>query len=279
MSAPSGDGYAEFARVRAAVAAQQYPDRIEYAIVVSGNDGSQARTDRYRARYYSQTGELRVQTITAEEQAHPPHPHGFDFSLSMTVNGGRGGGTETTQTKNLAPSKAIEDLLGVPFLTPVYSFGITPPPKAAGEAAASQSSGLKTIAVVAAPQHDYDVTLLGNESIDGRETEHLGLRPLHDPNRLRLRELWVDPTSKLPRRAVISRNFTVAPEDTVPWRIDFAIVGTSLYVARETALAPLHEAHARFVTNAEVTFDYAPEPGGVPAIALDPGTFRSLTEP
>ena len=77
MIAPADDAYAEFVRVRAAVAAARYPERIEYAVVVSGVDGSKPQTDRYRARYYADTGELRVQTITAREQANPPHPHGL----------------------------------------------------------------------------------------------------------------------------------------------------------------------------------------------------------
>jgi hypothetical protein len=278
MIAPADDAYAEFARVRAAVAAARYPEQVDYAVVVSGKDGSKPRSDRYRARYFPQTGELRVQTITAEELANPPHPHGFNFSLSMTLGAG-GGGSETTSTKNLAPSKAIEDLLGVPFLTPDYSFGIAHAFARTPAMPAPQSTGLKTIAIVVSPQHDYAVTDAGSETIDGVATEHLVLKPLHDPNRYRLRDLWIDPATELPRRAVIARNFTVAPEDTTPWRIDFAIVGGALYIARETALATLHMPHGRFVASATVTFDYQPAAGGVPPIPLDPGRFRSLLEP
>jgi hypothetical protein len=280
MIPATADAYDEFARVRAAVSSARYPERIEYAVVVSGNDGSQQRTERYRARYYARTGELRVQTITAQERANAPHPHGFDFRLSMTLSGGHGEtGVDTTSTKNLAPSKAIEDMLGVPFLTPTHSFGIARSSVETHERPAPQSSGLKTIAVVSTSQRDYAVTLVGTETIDGVQAEHLSLRPLRDPNRLRLRDLWVDPATKLPRRAIVARNFTVAPEDTVPWRIDFLIVDGGLFITRETALATLREPHARVVSNASVTFDYKPVEGSVPAIELDPGNFRSLLEP
>jgi hypothetical protein len=280
MTPAAGDAYAEFAQVRTAVAAMRYPERVEYAVVVSGKDGSQTRTDRYRARYYPQTGELRVQTITAQEQADPPHPHGVNLHLTMTVMGGRGEtGVDTASSKNLTPSKAVEDLLGVPFLTPDYSFGIAHAAVHRHDEPAPESSGLKTIAIVSTPQHDYAVTSGGTETIDGVQTDRLILRPLHDPNRFRLRELWVDPSTHLPRRAVVARNFTVAPEDTVPWRVDFAVLDGGLYVASESALAPLHEAHARIVSNAAVTFDYKPAEGAVPAIPLDPGGFRSLIEP
>jgi hypothetical protein len=279
IPAAAVDAYAEFARVRAAVAAARYPERIDYAVEVSGVDGSQPRTDRYRARYYPESGELRVQTITAQERASPPHPHGFDFRLSMTLCGGRcETGSETTSTRNLTPSKAIEDLLGVPFLTPDYSFGIARP--AYGAPAQTPPPGdLKTIAVVSAARRDYAVTFAGSEILDGAAAERLALRPLRDPKRLRLRELWIDPATKLPRRAIVACNFTVAPEDTVPWRIDFRTIDGGLYIVREAALADLHEAHGRWVSKAAVAFDYAPESGGVPAIALDPGPFRSLQEP
>jgi hypothetical protein len=280
MTAPAGDAYAEFAQVRSAVAAVRYPERVEYAVVVSGKDGSLTRTDRYRARYYSNTGELRVQTITAQEQANPPHPHGFALHLTMTLMGGKGEtGVDTASSKNLAPSKAIEDLLGVPFLTPDYSFGIARAAAHRHDAPAPESSGLKTIAIVSTPQHDYAVTSAGTEAIDGAQTDHLILKPLHDPNRYRLRELWIDPSTHLPRRAVVAKNFTVAPEDTVPWRVDFAVANGSLYIASETALATLHMAHARVISNATVVFDYKPAEGSVPAIPLDPGEFRSLLEP
>jgi hypothetical protein len=280
MIASADDAYAEFARVRAAVAAARYPEQVDYAVVVSGTDGSKPRSDRYRARYFPQTGELRVQTITAQEQAHPPHPHGFNFSFSMALCGGRcETGQAVSNTKNLTPSKDIEDLLGVPFLTPDYSFGIARAAAKIHAEPVSQSTGLKTIAVVVSPQHDYAVTNAGSETIDGKQTEHLVLKPLHDPNRYRLRDLWVDPATKLPLRAVVARNFTVAPEDTTPWRIDFTTVDGGLYIASETALATLHMPHGRFVSTATVTFDYKPGPGGVPPIPLDPGEFRSLIEP
>ena len=269
------DAYAEFARVRAAVAAVRYPERVDYAIVVSGQDGAEYRSDRYRARYDTDTAVLRVQTISERELAQPASPHGFDLTLTISL-----WGVVVLHTKNLTPTKAIEDLLGVPFLAPTYSFGIAhASAPSLGPTPSPQGTGLKTIAVVSAAQHDYTVTLDGDETIDGATFEHLTLRPLHDPNRYRLRELWVDSASKLPRRAIVSRNFTVAPEDTVAWSVDFATIEGGLYIESESALSTLQEAHGRAVSNATVTFDYAPIETNVPAIPLDPGAFRALQEP
>jgi hypothetical protein len=269
------DAYAEFARVRAAVAAVRYPERVDYAVVVGGEDGAEYRSDRYRARYDTDTGVLRVQTISARELSQPTSPHGFDLTLNISL-----WGVVILHTKNLTPTKAIEDLLGVPFLTPTYSFGLARSfAPSLGVTPSPEGTGLKTIAVVSAAQHDYAVTLDGDEAIAGVTFEHLTLRPLHDPNRFRLRELWVDSASKLPRRAVLSRNFTVAPEDTVAWTVDFASIDGGLYITNENALGTLQEAHGRTVSNATITFDYAPIETDVPAIPLDPGSFRALQEP
>jgi hypothetical protein len=54
---------------------------------------------------------------------------------------------------------------------------------------------LQTIATVSATARVYDVTLAGEESIDGRRCYHLVLRPLVAGPRYPLRALWVDESS------------------------------------------------------------------------------------
>jgi hypothetical protein len=54
---------------------------------------------------------------------------------------------------------------------------------------------LRTIAVVTAVSHTYDVTMAGEEIAGGRRCYHLRLRPRGDPERFPLRDLWVDETS------------------------------------------------------------------------------------
>lgn len=54
-------------------------------------------------------------------------------------------------------------------------------------------SGLKTIAnVTAYAQPAYALDLTGIEAVDGHDAYHLRLRPLSDPERHNLRDLWVD---------------------------------------------------------------------------------------
>lgn len=54
---------------------------------------------------------------------------------------------------------------------------------------------LQTIATVTSTARVYDVTLAGEEELDGRRSYHLALRPRYDPVRFPLRELWVDESS------------------------------------------------------------------------------------
>jgi hypothetical protein len=68
--------------------------------------------------------------------------------------------------------------------------GATPPPSPPPDLAPDPLE-LKTIATVTSAGDPYDVTLVGIESINGRRCYHLRLRPLGDPDRFPLRELWV----------------------------------------------------------------------------------------
>ena len=47
--------------------------------------------------------------------------------------------------------------------------------------------------VVAVSNSPYDVTLIDQPTMDGRVLDHLALRPRFNPDRFRIRELWVDP--------------------------------------------------------------------------------------
>jgi hypothetical protein len=51
---------------------------------------------------------------------------------------------------------------------------------------------LQTIATVTANSHAYDIALVGEESVDGRRTYHLKLRPRAEPERYPLRDVWVE---------------------------------------------------------------------------------------
>jgi hypothetical protein len=66
---------------------------------------------------------------------------------------------------------------------------------------ALDDSGLKTIAVVAATNADYQMDLAGEDTIDGHVTEHIHLTPLRNLPKYNLRDLWVDTQTFDLRRA------------------------------------------------------------------------------
>jgi hypothetical protein len=93
---------------------------------------------------------------------------------------------------------------GPPYVWPARTFGLIPPTHAGSggssvfeEAAPSPSPSLEpgTIGRVTAIRREYDVTLVGMETVDGATVYHLHLVPRIDPDTQHLRELYVDTTT------------------------------------------------------------------------------------
>ena len=88
---------------------------------------------------------------------------------------------------------------------PDLSFTFVPQKSDAGDATGlnlniptpepSEAADIKTITSVRARSRPYDVTFAGNETIDGKETTHLALRPYRDPAKHILRDVWIDPAT------------------------------------------------------------------------------------
>jgi len=84
---------------------------------------------------------------------------------------------------------------------------------------------LGTIATVQAVDKAYDVTLVGSEIIDGRDSYHLQLRPLRDPDRYPLRDLWVERSGFEVVRLTYEQPFG-GPSTRARIHYDFAPIGT-----------------------------------------------------
>lgn len=270
----TNDAYAIFLHTRSAVTAARYPRRLDYTIEVSGTEGGETRANHYKGRYDTTNDAIRVFPISDEELAGTaPHPHDFDFNRiivqGVSVPIGR-------------PSDP--DLLGgSPILDPVYSFGLRF--KRATDIAApdgDSSDSLPVIAVVSNNAPDYNVKLLGEESLNDEQTFHLELKPLRKPKKYRLRELWIGATDFLPRQAIVAGNFTVAPLVDIPWKVSFKVVDGIPYISSERAQATLYLSHHHVVHDAEVDFQDIQESYGdfidAPLVAPDV-TPTSLLEP
>jgi hypothetical protein len=114
------------------------------------------------------------------------------------------------------------------------AFANAPPPNLAPDPFAPPS-----IATVVSVDRAYAATLIGVETIGMRSAYHLALRPLGDPNKLPLRDVWVDRNSFSVAALTYERRATGdAPAGTV--RYEFAPVGARPYwtVVRISATLP-----------------------------------------
>jgi hypothetical protein len=126
-----------------------------------------------------------------------------------------------------------------PYLSPFNTFGLIE--RRAGErpslyeaperpAAAGEPPVIGNVTVVA---RAYDVSLIGTERLGGHAVYHLGLRPLRDPARNRLRELFVATDSYRLERAVIQAYGVAGPLRTRPLvTIEYAPAGGAQTIVR-----------------------------------------------
>lgn len=206
-------------------------------------------------------------SLSREDAANPHVPHGINFAAGLTgLSSGSsaapgapatGGGSLLSTTLN---PETPDDPVGEVTFAIDQDYGL-----ALDAVAIATTSDLSEVSS-AAPvlQHigrtgtivrNYEVTDLGDVTAsDGSVQHHLGLRPLRDPGRYRLRELWIDATTNLPVRAVVHGISNAAPLDTIDWRVDFTQIQGGTYVTRETALAPLRTVYGE-VDDATVSFE------------------------
>lgn len=195
----SVDPYGLFDQTRAFVAGAVYPPGLAYkvAITVSNADGSSA--NHYQSYFDSREDRVAVEAHSEEETLHPHvPPSGVNISILgfPAYIGGR---------------EVPPDVFGVPVLTPTFMFGIARK-RAAGQAENTDSTQpatpLKTIGTVITRERDYLITLIAIEDVAGHTDYHLRLKPLRDPRRFRLRDLWIDSVTKAPDRLISDGNFT-----------------------------------------------------------------------
>ena len=223
------DGGAIFSRVRKAWGEGAYPRWAEYATVVEFHkDGHLVR------RTWDTTEDLRHGVVfsrkfSREDMTNPNVPHGINIAIPFLGN------------LNPAP---VPDPIGHVAFAIDQDDGMSPSGRhitlATSDRALDEAgTKLPLIGRTGTIERDYDVKLL--ETLhDERGTEyHLGLTPLRDPAKHRLRELYVDGASFLPEASVVEGIGSRAPLTKVRWRVEYTQIEGATYIARETALADL----------------------------------------
>jgi len=77
---------------------------------------------------------------------------------------------------------------------------------------------------------DYDVRLVGDESLRYGEAHHLTLTPLHDPKLFRLRDLWIDKASGASVQLAVDGIYNGKPYDGIRWLVRYVPLGGRWYV-------------------------------------------------
>lgn len=242
------DPYEIFARARAYWSTQRYPASLQYDVAVSVTENGKRKTERYAESFDAINDVIAVDPVSDYESAHPQKVSGINIGIAL-------GPIPIPLGKPLSPV----DWVGVPRLAPNYSFGMAPfvpaptptpfnsaalvdeirrefhDPNPRASAESTATPGLSEIATVVAHNRDYQIMLLGTQTIDGHDCYHLALKPERDPGRLRIREAWIDERSYATWQLVDAVNFRRGPLTKMPWTIHFADVDGAHYIREEDA--------------------------------------------
>jgi len=261
------DPYQIYARTRAAWESQRYPDYLAYTIHVQVDERGVHKSKHYHAVYEQSNGKFYVAAVSDEELAQPPVPTGMTIHLLPKRQ------NVAVMDKRVGDPGQAVDYLGIPMLSPNYSFGLgVPPPGAAVSdadlvaeirseyrdpmpvvkaAQTAQDDSLKSIAAITVIARRYTIELAGIESIEGTNCYHLVLHPSREPQRFRLRDLWIDVENYQTRRLLAANNFT---NSQVPWLVTFADIGGSRYIESEVAQGPVGVGAHRY-EHAQISFE------------------------
>lgn len=256
IAAPANpDPYQIYDRARALWRSQTYPDDIQYRTTIHVSEGNKDEQNHYNGEV--STGSIRVDSVSDEELAAPHTATGINFKVVLEFSWNKNaGGNVGTFVTDAHRKERSPDYFGVPLLSPEYSFGLEPlrPKPTLPQTVGGLESALPTIATVSASAQPYDITLVGAQAVDGFTAYHLRLHPRQDPERYRLRELWIDTDSFAVLKLVTQGNFTGPPMNAVPWEVTFQEVGGETYIDTEKADAPLVFRGDRTLTSAVVSF-------------------------
>ncbi len=269
---------------------QVYPARTNYTVSVSVTDERTSKTERYRSAYDARSGELWVDPVSDYERSHPASGRGVDL---CTVGIG-----ECNMRNKPAPN---QDFIGVPLLSPAYSFGLGQPKLRLKSAISSDelvreirsefgdsnatpkvihtsAPALPEIATVLVYERTYFVRVLGSEPIRGKTCYHLGLTPLRDPGKYRIRDLWIDERNDETMRARIALNFVDGPGTLVPWIVDFIHFDGGEYISSERSEEP-YEYAGKAYKNVTIAFEDIRERAEPLLLNLGFSAFLVLREP
>lgn len=260
---------AVYESARSAWAFTSYPRYANYSVGVRYRNGGAIVQRHYDTLEDLRRGIVFAHTFSREETANPSFPPpGINFGILGT-------------TLNAAQA---DDPIGPVALAVTYDFGISPSSLTTVVAQMGSQitspTRLQVIGRSGTTARTYSVRLI--EMLDGGQTYHLGLTPLRDPGRFRLREMWVSVKTYLTQKILIAANFARRPYTNVAWMISFAQIDGGPYITAERALGALDFGDAGSLEDVTITFDDLKGTSALPlfgTVGINGGTTEFLTEP
>jgi hypothetical protein len=267
------DPHAIFAAARKAWAFTSYPRYANYAVAIRYRNGGASIVRHYETLQDLRRDIVFARTFSREENANPSYPPGG-------VNIGMLG-----MTLNEAQS---DDPIGPLALAITYDFGISLNTARTTQVAQMGSQitapqRLQVIGRAGASARLYDVRLI--EMLDDGKTYHLGLTPLRDPGKNRLREMWVTAQTFITQKILIAQNFSRKPFTDVPWLVTFTQIDGGPYIVEERAQGALDFGDAGSLQDVTISFEELKSTTTLPAFGtvgingVDGDTSKFLTEP
>jgi hypothetical protein len=260
-TAPTLDPYAIYAAARHQRTEAGYPRYAVYDAVVHYTIGNKPIIRTWDTVEDLQKRLVFSHGISKEEQAHPETPEGTNIGVGI----GSSGVQTPQQNGSILPGgmtlndAASTDPLGQVTFAVNQDFGIAlnAPPISQTQDLVDISTTkpfLPHIGSTAVVARTYTITNLGNVTEKGRLLYHLALMPVRDPDRYRLRELWIDAKTYDVVHAKVSGIGNGEPFSTTAWLIDFRQWEGGTYIERETALDSLQDS-GETCYNVVITFE------------------------
>jgi hypothetical protein len=205
-SAPPLGANQIFNRAVAFVRAQSYPPYLSYIVTVRTSTKSRWLVEQFQSVCRTRDDRVLTYGTPISTTNHPDNPYKF-----------------TLKVKGLAihDSPNIDEPFGLPELSPIYSFG------------------LLQVHPASSPLREYDVTLVGVETLNGHTVYRLSLAPRVQPKTYRLRDLWVDVRTSAIWQLTSAGAFASGPATGVPWTVTFTMNRGRWFIDSQETTTPL----------------------------------------
>ena len=207
-----------------------YPSVVSFIVTSRSTVNGKPFVESFRSSARTSDGVVTTHTVPVATTNLPENPWGWRINIPII------GSLFPSQRKG-----NYSQPFGVPEISPMYTFGLTPRKPAAfpGMRTPEPVIDIKELGRIVTVGRFYDVSLLGIEQYHSRYTYHLKLVPLDRPDYYRLREVWIDTQAYIIWKLRSQGIFDSGPATTVPWDAEYTVVDGRWFMASETTASTI----------------------------------------